>query len=762
MLGHLIDGLTSLDSPSAILYLFLGAFIGMIVGVIPGLGTPVVLTIVLAFVYKIDLNGTLAIFLGTYAGSYYSASVTSILLNTPAHPEAFAVTFDGYPMARKGQPGRALGLSAMFTCLGGIVGCVVLVGFIQIIDQLPGYFHPPEYLALVLLAMLLVGTFGTDSLSKAVISVGIGLMVASIGQSLETGEFRYTFGQVSLNSGVSLIALFLGCFAIPQMVMTFGTGTITAREDMTGQEVEYTKPVVLGGSAAREIVGGLLETFRHWVVVIQGGVTGVVTGIIPGMGGFAANFLSYGIARQWSRRRDEFGTGIPEGIIAPEGSSLAKEAGTMVPILGLGIPGSVGGALFIAALTIKGLPTGPEFTTANPRVTYEIVWVILLAGIIGTALGVLLGPFLAKVTRVPGPLLVPFILALSVVSPFVSSVNFFDVGEVMVFALIGFALRRLRYSLAAFAIGLVLGPTLENNIYLTHSIYPGVSFLEHRWLADVLFIISLLVIISKAVEVRRKSRIRRTKEAEELDGVTDPAERLNIVRTQRLRKGGIHPLLELEVSIGLLGLALFGGIYAQQTFKFTTAIMPVAGALLVGVPALFAVPIAARNYIFYRKTKSAVPELVEATTLATPPPIELAVALTAPAVTAMGPGGLAATAVETLEATEDVVIAGGSESAGPGRFAEIKAMSWGREGEYTREVYAFGWLLGLLALCYLIGFVWGIPIFMAVYGLLCTRRFIQTIVGRVIFAALSAGIMWLIVYEMFDQLALSYSAVFSL
>jgi putative tricarboxylic transport membrane protein len=760
MWGQLIGGLTTLGSLSAVAYLFIGAVVGMIVGVIPGLGTPVVLTIVLAFVYKIDLTGTLAIFLGTYAGSYYSASVTSILLNTPAHPEAFAITFDGYPMARNGQPGRALGLSAAATCLGGIVGCAVLVGFIQIIDQLPGVFHPPEYLALVLLALLLVGTLGTDSLSKAVISVGIGLLVASIGQSLETGEFRYTFGQVSLNSGVSLIALFLGCFAIPQMVMTFGTGTTTAREDMTGHEVDYAAPVSLGGGAPREVAGGIFETFRHWPTVLQGGLTGALTGIIPGIGGFAANFLSYGIGRQMSGKRDQFGTGLPEGIIAPEGSSLSKEAGTMVPILGLGIPGSVGGALLIAALAIKGLPTGPEFTTANPTVTYEIVWVILLAGIIGTALGVALGPFLAKVTRVPGPLIVPFILALAVVSPFVSSVSFFDVGEVMVFALIGFALRRLRYSLAAFAVGLVLGPTLENNIYLTHSIYPGVSFLGSRWLADVLLFLSLLVVVAKAVEVVRRRRARRIDELEELSGITDPAGRLDVVQRQRLQRAGIHPLLELEVTVGLLGIALFAGIYAEQNFKFATAIMPVTGALLVAVATLAALPGTVRNYIFYRKSRNAAVTTLGPASAAAPGPPSIGPPAPAP------PAGPAATGTVTAfepVATVGTVVDDGPRQASPaGRFPPIKERAWGINGEYTREVVGFAWLAALLAGCYLIGFIWAIPLFMAVYGLVCTRRFLRSWPGRVAFATLSAVAMWLITYEMFSQLALTYTPLISL
>ena len=216
MLHNFVLGLTTLGALSAIGYLVAGSMLGMFLGVIPGLGGPVVLSIILAFIYHIDVTGTLCLFLGTHAGSYFSASVTSILLNTPAHPEAFAVTFDGFPMAQHGQAGRALGISATSTCIGGLIGCAVLVGFIQIINHLPTLFHPPEYVALVMLALLLVGTLGTDSVSQGPHLGGHRAHVALDRRRRSSpATFRYTFNAVGLYGGVSLVALGLGLVRDP-------------------------------------------------------------------------------------------------------------------------------------------------------------------------------------------------------------------------------------------------------------------------------------------------------------------------------------------------------------------------------------------------------------------------------------------------------------------------------------------------------------------------------------------------------------------
>lgn len=742
MLHNFVLGLTALGAVSAIAYLVLGTLLGVFIGVVPGLGGSVVLSIVLSFAYHIPLTGTLCLFLGAHAGSYFSASVTSILLNAPAHPEAFPVTFDGFPMAQKGQAGRALGISAASTCIGGLIGCGVLVGFIQIIGDLGNFFHPPEYVALVLLAMILVGTLGTNSVSKPLISAGLGILVASIGPSLITGQYRYTFGQVGLYGGASLVAIALGCFAVPQMIMVFGTGTTTSRQDMTGRDIGRADAVELQRGFGRQVIGGIADTFRHKLLLLQSGLIGSLIGIVPGIGGFAANFMSYGIAQQTSRKqRGNWGTGIAEGIIAPEGSSLAKEAGSLVPIIGLGIPGSVGGSLFIAALTIKGIQTGFGFSTTYPTLPYEMVWILAIAGVLGTIVGVCIAPVLAKVTRVPGPILMPFILALAVLGPFLANVEFFAVYEVIAFGLLGLTLRRLGYSLASFVIGVVLGPTFETNVYLTHNVYPGLSFVTARPAADAIFAVAIAVLVLKVVQIRRERARTALALDESVAGIFDPAERAAAVARSRVAAIR-YPLLNLILTVVVAAIALFFIIYGSQ-YDLATKLMPIIGGLLVAVPALLQLPIDIRRYLLFRRERRAAaeagPAAEEAATAPASPSGSVAEApVSMLAAFASGPASLQAVIPATRPAT-----ASAEESGHPA----IEESAWGRHGQYTREALAFGWLVGLVAVAYLVGFVWAIGAFCLLYGLTCTKRYLPSTLWRVTFSVLSAVVMAVVAYE---------------
>ena len=778
MLSNLVQGLTSLRSPEAIIYLFAGALIGMFIGVIPGLSGAVVLSIMLAFVYHVNLIGTICLFLGSLAGSYYSASVTSILLNTPAHPEAFAVTFDGHPMARRGQAARALGISAASTCLGGFVGCLVLVGFIQIMNVLPQVFHPPEYLAVVTIAMLLVGTLGTDSVTKAVGSMGVGFIISSMGPSNITGVMRFSFGMLGLLGGVSLVGLCLGLFAIPQMVMVFGTKTTVAKQDMTGREVSDARGVEFSQGSYRQVLGGVVESVRHWVSMVMAGLIGALTGLIPGMGGFAANFLSYGIARQVSPKRDQFGTGIPEGIIAPEGASLAKEAGSMIPVLGLSIPGGVGGALFISALTIKGIRTGFGFTSAYPVLPYQIVWVIALAGLIGTAAGVISGPQLAKVTKIPGPILVPFMFALAVVGPFLADVSFFSVVEVLVFGVIGLVLRRLRFSLATLILGLVLGPTFESNIYLVHNVYRGFSFIQAQPFADVLFVIAIAILVLKAVEIRRARRKRLAAREDRLAGIDDAVLRAEAVRQQRTEDSP-YPLLAVITTALLAGTGIFWTVYSLTNYSLATGLFPTVGGLLLGVPMLFLLPVDVRNYWSHRQLKAAPADSggdgpgPERDSVLSPAehadgPLPLTPAAngngggSGPAAVpddlspASGPGGREVL-VGFREALVTVPVTGLIDAKAPEAGTGVKDRSWGRQGQYRRELTALAWLAALIAGCYVFGFFVAVPAFMVAYGMLSTSDYLRTIRSRVIFSVLSAAVMWLVTYEMINVLTLPFT-----
>ena len=709
MYSNLINGLSALRSVEGILYLIGGSVLGVVFGVIPGLSGAVVLSIILAFIYHISLTGTIILFLAVLAASYYSASVTSILLNTPAHPEAFAVTFDGFPMAQRGEAGRALGISATATCIGGLVGCAILVGFIQIVNYLPTVFHPPEFIALVLISLLLVGTLGTDRVSKALVSAGIGIMLSSIGTDPVTAVQRFTFNSVGLISGISIIGLVLGLFAIPQMVLIFGTATTIARQDMMGNEVAASQAVSLEKGFGKQIIQGMGEALAHPIALLRSGIIGAVTGIIPGIGGFAANFLSYGIAQQMSKKRELFGTGIPEGIIAPEGSSLSKEAGGMIPIIGLGIPGSIGGALFLAALVVKGVKVGYGFTAQYPSLPYEMMWVIALSGIIGTAIGLLASPWLAKVTRVPGPLLVPIIMVLTAIGPFISDVAFFSVVETVVFSYVGFLLRRLRYSLAAFAIGLVLGPTLEDNIYLTHQVFPGWSFL-HRTLADVLFAIAIGILVLKVVQIRADQRKNNPPIDEE-----DPVKRAAI-EAERFAKQNPYPQLAFFTSVSVAAFCIAFTVYAKTHYLWNSALFPVLGGVMASAGALFRVPVDGRAYLHFLKLRRE--------------------------------RRRAAVVVEPIEVFDP--------KTGKLMLPAIKDKEWGYNGTYTRETFGLVMYSLLVGALYVFGFLVTIPVFVAVYGVFATRRVFPGITRRLIFAGVGAVVMWGATYEMLSLLHLTF------
>ncbi len=754
MVHNLFAGLRALGNGPAIAYLLASSLVGMLGGVLPGLGGPVLLSIVLALIYHVSLTGALCIFLAIHAASFFTSSITAILLNTPSHAESFAVTFDGFPMAQSGQAGRALGISAASTCLGGFVGCAVLVGFIQVMNVIPTLFHPPEYVMLILIALLLVGTLGTDAVSKAVVSMGLGIMIASIGQDPVTGAFRYTFNAIGLYSGVSLVGLALGLFAIPQMILLFGIAERVARQDMTGREIGKVDVAEIGDHFGRQVIDGIGDTFGHWVVVLRAGLIGALCGLVPGIGAFAANFMSYGVAQQFSKRREEFGTGIPEGIIAPEGSSLAKEAGGLVPLLALGIPGGVGSALFLAALTIKDVHVGYNFTVTYPTLAYEMMWIVALGGLIGTVIGVIAAPWLARVTKIPGPCLVPILMGLSVLGAYVAATQFFVVVEVVVFSFLGLVLRRLRYAIAVLVIALVLGPTLEANIYQTHLIFSGWSFLG-RPLTDVLGALAIGIAVLKMTQQRRDRRAAR-RPIEALEGAEREA-----AEEAWERKRHPYPLLGALATTFFFAVSVAFAVYAVENYGYLTAVMPMIGSSLCALAALSRMPGDIGGYIQYRRHREGPAAAAAQAVAPTPLPERERV------LASVGDGNPLEVLIEgryetdlDLELIESV--GPSATTTGPRQLPPIEEHAWGRHGQYTRELVAFGWFIFLVVACYLFGFFVGLPAFCMLYALTGLRRTFSSWRARLLFGVCTAAGTWGMARIMFNLIHITYTPVIHL
>jgi putative tricarboxylic transport membrane protein len=702
MTHDLLSGLSQLLSPEAIGLLVAGMAVGMFMGMLPGMGVSLALSLMLPFLYHMSVVPAIALMLGTQAASYYAASITAILLNTPGAPESFPTTLDGFPMAQRGQAGRALAISAASTWAGGWIGCVILIGLLQVAGQLIGLFHPPEFVAIIILALVLIGGTGESvSSSKVILSGAIGLMISFIGSDPVTGIARFTFGQTSLFDGVNVVPFALGVFAMTQMVVMFSRN----------ESVSGAREAMRRGHFGRQVGEGLRETAANWIHVVRSAVVAALLGLIPGIGGFSANFISYSLGRQVSRKGSKFGTGVAAGVASAEGSSLSKEVGSLVPAVALGLPSGVGMVIFIAALTILGVQPGPTLLKSQPALPYSMMWVMAIAGLVSCALGLLLTPWLSRVTSIRGPVMMPFIVALSVLGSFAAVTGFVGVVELGVFAVIGVVMRKLGYSLAAMTIGLVLGGTFADNVHLTQTIY-GWGFLARSPLADVFLAISALLLVLIALRNRRRGGV--------------------VLTPERAGRGPRrpHPVLEPVTDAVIV---VISAAYLVIALGY-----PAGAGRLPGIIAGVAALVALVRLIIW-----AISMLVPARRLAgaeEPGDRTLAMADSPAAVPVNAPptfpvrGGSGRTGPADVRAsaggaaTDVPASAGGADSGqrddgidsgqADGGAAERRRPDGRRLPARTRrELAAFGWIWAAVAAAYLLGFEIGVPVVAAAYCL---------------------------------------------
>jgi putative tricarboxylic transport membrane protein len=620
-------------------------------------------------------------------------------------------------MAQRGEAGRALAISAASTWAGGWIACVILVLLLPFSGNLVNMFHPPEFAAIIILALVLIaGTGESTSGTKIIMSGTIGLMLSFIGSDAVTGVERFTFGSSALLSGINVVPVALGLFALTQMV------TMYSRNEAVTSGAEALK-----GSAFRRQVGqGLLDTAKLWVHVLRSATVASLLGLIPGIGGFSANFISYSLGRQVSRKSGEFGTGVPAGVASAEGSSLAKEVGSLIPAVALGLPSGVGMVIFIAALAILGIQTGPALLTSQPTLPYSMMWVLAVAGLLSCGIGLLITPWLSRATRVRGPVMMPVIIALAVLGSFASVTSFAGVIELGVFAIAGVVMRKLGYSLAAMTIGLVLGPTLADNLHLTQSIY-GWGFAAHSPLADIFLVIAvgLLVLITM------RSRRERDK------GITTP---------QRAGRGprGEHPVLE---PVTEAVIAVISVIYLVIALGYPTE----AGALpavIAGITAAMAlIRLSSHGIAALRaRARAGATAAVLAEVGAGVVGVgggggETALAAVAAGGTAGGPVDAAGSLTETAQPTET------------GRPVETTRVE--RRRRLKREYVAIGWIWAAVVASYLFGFEIGVTVVVAAYSLTSiewTRQW-----QRLVYAVAASAVGYGIAYTFVSLFHLSFT-----
>ena len=426
--------------------LFIGVFLGIVVGSIPGLTTTMLITLTLPLTFFMDSVNAITLLIGMYVGGISGSQIAATLLRMPGTPASIMTTFDGYPMSQQGKSERALALGITSSFIGGIISWLFLAILSPPLAKLALTFGPWEYFTMVLMALVMLASLSQGSLIKGLIAACLGMMVHLPGVDPSIGQMRLTFGFESLESGLSLMPVLIGAFAVSQIF-----------KDIIN--IDSKPPQV---SVKKE---GLLLSFndikKNSVNFFRSSIIGTWVGLLPGIGANIASMLSYSTAKSSSKEPEKFGTGHEPGVISAETANNSSIGGALIPLITMGIPGSVVDAILIGALIIHNLEPGPLLFTTNPEIAYGVISAYLIGNIIMFGIMIFAVVHIAKVLYVPRAYLLAAILLFCVIGIFAVGNSFFDVWVMMVFGVIGFIMERAKMPLGPFVIGFVLSPIAE-------------------------------------------------------------------------------------------------------------------------------------------------------------------------------------------------------------------------------------------------------------------------------------------------------------
>ena len=433
--------------PANLAWCFLGCLLGTVVGILPGLGPAATIAMLMPLTYGMNPAGGIIMLTGIYYGAKYGGSTTSILLNIPGESSSVATCLDGYQMARNGRAGAALGIAAIASFIAGTVGVIALTLMAPPIAQMALSFSSPEYFALMVLGLSLVVLLSGASIAKGLLSLLIGLWLTSIGTDLFTAEARFVLGQTVLLGGIDFMVVAIGVFSLSEVLASIEKG-----------EETQALPVPKGFLA-------LLPTWAELkacrFAFLNGSVVGFLVGVLPGAGSTIASFIAYGLEKAVSRHPERFGTGVPEGVAAPEGANNADSGGALVPLLTLGLPGGSATAIMLSALVLWGVKPGPLMMEEHPQVFWGLVASMYIGNVMLLVLNLPLVPVFAQILRIPVFVLFPMILGIALVGAWSASGRIFDLALLAGFGLLGWLMVKCRYPTAPLILGFVLGDAME-------------------------------------------------------------------------------------------------------------------------------------------------------------------------------------------------------------------------------------------------------------------------------------------------------------
>ncbi|MBC8157902.1 MAG: tripartite tricarboxylate transporter permease [Alphaproteobacteria bacterium] len=559
-LGPAVANIFALNN---LLWLFAAVAGGILVGALPGLTGTMAIALLVPFTYGMSPESALIVLGGVYVGAMYGGSIAAILINTPGAPAAIATTFDGYPMAAQGRAEEALSAAATGSGIGGMIGTVVLLFFAPALAIVSLKFGPPEYFWLGILGLTIIASLSAKSLYKGLLGGLFGVLLSTVGLSPSTGEARLIFDLTDLLGGVEVIVALIGLFCVPQV--------LSMAEKARAQEgLVLYKPEP--GCTRRT----MMFVFKQWGNLVRSSVIGVVVGIIPGAGGNVAGLLSYQetVRAASAKDKDSFGKGNIQGVIASETANNAAVEGSLVPLLTLGIPGAPQAAVLFGALLLHGLRPGAElFTGHGAEITYTFILSLFLANAMMFAIGISASRIYARALNLPTNLLMPVVLALSVVGAFAGRNSPFDVGMMLVLGLIAYAGMKVGLAAAPIALGVILGPIMERGLVESMMLSRATgSLTELLFTRPLSLLLVFLTVVSVAWPFIIKQWARwRGKETE-------------TVAKKTSGKSGVVSHAAANIWLGIPGLGLAVLTFSQLTdVELQTAVVPGVCAALIAL-----------------------------------------------------------------------------------------------------------------------------------------------------------------------------------
>ncbi|MFB3886291.1 MAG: tripartite tricarboxylate transporter permease [Thermodesulfobacteriota bacterium] len=503
LFDNLLLGFSVAASPMNLFFCFLGVTMGTIVGILPGIGPVAGTALLIPFTFSMNPTSAIIMLAGIYYGAMYGGSITSILVNLPGESSSVMTCLDGYQMARNGRPGAALGMAAFGSFIAGTLS---IVGLMLLSLPIIGFalrFGPPEYFSLMVLGMTLIVAMVEDSIIKGLIAGAFGIFLGTVGIDPISGIPRFTYGVPALLDGISFVSVSVGLFAVGEVLET------------TEKSLEKTSYI--------DKISNLLPNLKDWkdsvLPILRGTVIGFIVGVLPGGGATVSSVISYATEKKLSKHPEKFGTGVIEGIAGPESANNAATAGAYVPMLTLGVPGSATAAVLMGALLIHGLRPGPLLFERHP----DFVWGFIASMYIGNVMLLILNlPLVgmwARMLKIPQPVLLPLILAFSIVGVFTVNNSMVEVWIMLVFGMIGYFMRKFKFPAAPVLLALVLTPLMETalqqSLQMSHQHF---SIFYTRPISLIVLIIAMLFLVSPFVRyLWPKAKLRFVRKKGEVD-----------------------------------------------------------------------------------------------------------------------------------------------------------------------------------------------------------------------------------------------------